>query len=402
MSRRLLRVGLLWSQFSAYHVDRLQAVGRRLEGRAEVIAVEVTSHSQVYAWAPSEEVKGTRKIRLFSDIGWEDIGILRRWWAEFRALRRCDVVFVGIGYNEGDALLLCFALRLVGVRVVMMTASKWDDRPRRILAEVGKGLLLSGFSAALVGGARQKAYVRFLGFRRRPVLCGYNTVDMQRIRSEAAALIGEGQPAFADRPFVFVGRFVAKKQIEGMILAYAGYAKRVGARAHRLLMVGSGDLEPQLRQLCVDLGVSDLVDWPGFLAADEVAARLANGLALLLVSREEQWGLVVNEALGVALPVIVSAQIGAREALARNLENGYVVMPGSIHGIRSAMEAIASDEQAWEAMSRASAERAWIADSERFADAVEILVFPDDCAAARQNYARFEAEIIPPLSNQPD
>lgn len=400
MSRRQPRVALLWAQFSAYHVDRLQAVGRRLSGRAEVLAIEVCSRSQVYAWAPSDEVKGTRKIRLFADASYEDIGIMRRWWAQFRAMWRCDTVFIGIGYNEPDALLLAWTLRLVGVRVVMMTASKWDDRPRRTVVELGKSLLLAAFSAALVGGARQRAYVRFLGLRKRRVLCGYNTVDMQRIRDEANALVGDTRPPFAERPFIFVGRFVAKKQLEPMFHAYANYVSKVGDRAHRLLMVGSGDLGPQLRKMCEDLGVAHLVDWPGFLNADEVSARLAHGLALLLVSREEQWGLVVNEALGVSLPVIVSAQIGAREALARNLENGFVVMPGSVPGISAAMEAMAGSEAEWERMSGASAERSWFADAERFADAVELLVLPDDSAEAAKNYERFVAGIVPTLTGQ--
>ncbi|MDP3906640.1 glycosyltransferase [Novosphingobium sp.] len=387
-------IALIWAQFSAYHVDRLQAVGQRLAGRARVYSVEVSSKSAVYAWAPSNEVKGTEKIRLFADARYEDIHFLKRWAAMFRATRKCDTVYIGIGYNEPDALLLGLTLRLAGVRVIMMTASKWDDRPRRSTFELIKMLLLSPFSAALVGGARQMSYVRFLGFRRRQVLPGYNTVDIERIRLQAHSIVGERKPAFHERAFIYVGRFVTKKLLHHTLNAYAAYVRQAGPASHRLEMIGSGELEGELRAQCDQLGISHLVDWPGFLDAPDVAARLAHGLALVLVSREEQWGLVINEALAVGLPVIASAQVGAREALVRNLENGFVVEPGSEDGLTRAMLTVAESEAGWEKLSQAAQDRAWLGDTQRFADAVELYTFPDSTAVA-ERHARFEAAISP-------
>lgn len=387
-------IALIWAQFSAYHVDRLQAVGARLAGRATVLSVEVCSKSAVYAWEPSNDVKDTRKIRLFADAKYEDIHFLRRWWAMFRATRRCDTVYIGIGYNEPDALLLALTLRLAGGRVIMMTASKWDDRPRRSSMELAKMLLLSPFSAALVGGARQMSYVRFLGFRKRPVRPGYSTVDIERIREQARSLTGGAQPAFADRPFIYVGRFVTKKLLHHTLAAYAAYVKQTTSAPHRLAMIGSGDLEPELRTQCDQLGISQLVDWPGFLDAPEVAARLSQGLALVLVSQEEQWGLVINEALAVGLPVIASSQVGAREALVRNLENGFVVEPGSADGLTRAMLAVAASEAEWSKLSQASTARAWLGDAQRFADAVELYTFPDNPETAAR-HEQFVALIAP-------
>lgn len=387
-------IALVWAQFSAYHVDRLQAVGQRLAGRAKVYSVEVCSKSAVYAWAPSNEVKGTEKIRLFSDARHEDVHFLKRWLAMFRATRKCDTVYIGIGYNEPDALLLALTLRLVGVRVIMMTASKWDDRPRRSTFELIKMLLLSPFNAALVGGARQMSYVRFLGFRQRPVLPGYNTVDIERIRTQALSITGGQVPAFQDRAFIYVGRFVTKKLLHHTLNAYAGYVRQAGPNPHRLQMIGSGDLEGNLRAQCDELGIAHLVDWPGFLDAPDVAARLSQGLALILVSQEEQWGLVINEALAVGLPVIASAQVGAREALVRNLENGFVVEPGSEEGLTRAMLAAAESETRWTQLSQAAAERAWLGDAQRFADAVELYTFPDSPETG-QRHAQFETAISP-------
>lgn len=274
-----------------------------------------------------------------------------------------------------------------------MSASKWDDRPRGAAFELLKGLLLQPFSAALVGGRRQHEYARFLGFRRRTALVGYNTVDTARVRRQAD-LAGSGNAtAFADRPFVFVGRFVRKKLLERTLTAYAGYVRRTAGTPHRLMLVGSGALEPQLRSAAEQLDIAHLIDWPGFLPAPQVADRLARSLALLLVSEEEQWGLVVNEALALGIPVIVSSQIGAREALVRNLENGFVIEPGSIAGLTEAMLAAAASEKQWQALSAEASARAWLGDTGRFADAVELLVFPNS-AQAVANYQIFEKAML--------
>ncbi len=370
------KVALIWAQFSAYHVGRLEAVGRRLAGRADVLAVEVASRSAAYAWPPSGEVRFARKLRLFDGQDYEDIPVLHRWWRMLRATWRCRTVFVGIGYNEPAVLLLSLSLRLLGVRVIMLTASKWDDRPRLASFELLKCALLCLFSAALVGGRRQAEYVRFLGFRRRQVRTGLNTVDVARIRSQATA--GENPPVrFSDRPFVYVGRFVRKKLLKRTLEAYAAYVDRCPGQPHRLTLIGSGELEDQLRIQAEALRIAHLCDWPGFLDAPDVAAIMARSLALLLVSEEEQWGLVVNEALAVGLPVIVSAQIGAREALVRNLENGFVVEPGSIEGLTEAMLEAAASEVRWDAFSAAALARAWLGDVQRFAEAVELLLFPE-------------------------
>ena len=364
-----MRIGILFTQFAAYHVDRIEAAARRMAGRAEVIAVEVAQASDTYAWSPSGEIEGAAKRVLFTDEAYERIGKWRRFRAQFTALKDCDTVFVGIGYNEPDILALACALRLHGRRVVLMSESKADDFPRCWLREKGKALLLLPFSGALVGGPRQVAYMRALGFRRRRVLTGYDGVGIARVRG----LGGEPQIAAQDRPFVFVGRFVAKKNIAFLVDAYARYRLQVGATARRLVLVGGGELEPQVRSRIAALRLHDAVEITGFVGAPQVAAHLATARALLLPSLTEQWGLVVNEALALDLPVAVSSAVGAHDTLVRHGVNGFVLAPDDTGAWADAMIALGGDEDRWEAMREASRALAPAGDTERFAEGVEAL-----------------------------
>lgn len=367
--KRVRRIGILFAQFAPYHVDRCEAAARRLASRAEIIAVEVAASSATYAWAPSGEVRGAAKRVLFPATPYERVPRWRRFRAQFAALRRCDTVFIGIGYDQPDVLGLAVALRLAGCRVILMTESKFDDMPRRLGRELVKALALAPFSAALVGGARQAAYMRFLGFRRRQVLTGYDGVDLARVRGQAVQV----DIAWRQRPFVYVGRLVAKKNLSFLLEAYSAYRRRAGAGACRLVLVGGGELEDELRRRIADLALGETVEITGFLGARDVAAQLAGAQALLLPSTEEQWGLVVNEALAFGLPAIVSEAVGARDALVENLVNGFVVGTGSLAGWVEAMLALGHDEPLWQRMATAARKAAPAGDAERFAEAVERL-----------------------------
>ena len=367
---RPLRIGILFAQFAAYHVDRIEAAARLLAGRAEVIAVEVAQASATYAWSPSGEVQGAAKRVLFTGEAYERIGSWRRLRAQYGALKDCDTVFVGVGYNEPDILALACALRLRGRRVVLMSESKADDLPRHRLREMAKALLLLPFSAALVGGPRQVAYARALGFRRRRVVTGYDGVSIDRVR----ALGGEPQIAARGRPFVFVGRFVAKKNIVFLVEAYARYRLLAGASARRLVLVGGGELEAQVRSRIAALGLDDAVEITGFVDAPQVAAHLASARALLLPSTEEQWGLVVNEALALDLPVAVSCAVGSHDTLVRHGVNGFVLAPDDGAAWAEAMLALGGDDDRWEAMRAASRVLAPAGDTQRFAEGVAALI----------------------------
>ncbi|MBC7492597.1 MAG: glycosyltransferase, partial [Novosphingobium sp.] len=141
------------------------------------------------------------------------------------------------------------------------------------------------------------------------------------------------------------------------------------------------------------LGLADCVEFPGFLPAHAVSRRLADALALVLPSVEEQWGLVVNEALAFGLPVIVSHQVGSRDALVRDGVNGHVVGSDAVEQLAQAMADIAGDRGKWEAMVAASHQRAWLGDCERLADALELLIEPQN-ESARASVDRFLAQLV--------
>lgn len=367
MSQQPPRIALVWAQFGAYHVDRCEAVGQHLGGEADVLAVEVASRSRYYLWEPSGDVQCARKVTLFPDGCYEDIPVTRRARALFSVLRRCDIAYFGIGYNELYVILVAWLLRLMGKRVVMMTDSKFEDMPRSVWFEMFKSAVLFVFQGAIVAGHRQESYLRFLGFRKRPIMLGYDVVSGERLARQALANRPSVSIADEDRPFICVARMVPKKNLFTLLDAYAAYRDMVGIRARRLLLVGSGPLESDLCRRMAELGIADMIDMPGFLASGAVAGLVSGALALILISTEEQWGLVVNEAVLLGLPVIVSEQVGACDLLVRNMVNGFVVSSDCAQAVAMAMERLSLDSALRETMSANSKRIGFLADTHQFA-----------------------------------
>lgn len=106
------RLALIWEQFAPYHIDRIEAVGRRLAGRVEVVAVEVATTSHTYDWKPSAGTRHARKLTLFPGQSYDVVHPMRRLWRQWFAVAASKHVFIGIGYDRPDIIALSWLLRL--------------------------------------------------------------------------------------------------------------------------------------------------------------------------------------------------------------------------------------------------------------------------------------------------
>jgi glycosyltransferase involved in cell wall biosynthesis len=105
---------------------------------------------------------------------------------------------------------------------------------------------------------------------------------------------------------VSVGRPDWKKGIDLLIRALV--------EARRWYLVFAGDPESgqarQWQRLAQQLGVTDRVVWPGFLAGPNLLAALSAADLFALVSANENFGMAVVEAMMCGLPVMISRAVG--------------------------------------------------------------------------------------------
>ncbi|PWC43548.1 glycosyltransferase family 4 protein [Azospirillum sp. TSO22-1] len=361
-----------WEMFGPYHMDRLEAVGRRLGDRFDVVGLEIGSKSHTYAWDSTGQGRHFRKITLFPGRSKDQVA----WPVIYAALARAclglrpHAAFL-CNYEDPDVFALAVTLRAMGRRLVAMQASKFDDKPRFLTRELGKALFYAPYQAGLAGSERTRDYLRLLGIPGERIFLGYDTLSLDRIRALAGTPPAPDGTPWTGRHFTIIARFVPKKNLLRAVEAYALYRDLAGAGARPLHLCGSGPLEAELRAAVERHGLAGHVIFRGFLQEKGIAETLGTTLALLLPSTEEQFGLVVNEALAMGLPVVLSDVCGARDLLVRQGVNGHVVEPDNPEGLARAMLALSGDEAEWQRMSLAGRAFQPVADAGHFAEAVE-------------------------------
>ena len=160
--------------------------------------------------------------------------------------------------------------------------------------------------------------------------------------------------ATRDFDFIFCGQFIARKAPTFAIEVAAGVARRLG-RKIRLLMVGAGELDPDVRHAAEDNASTVDCVLPGFATQDELPRLYARARVLLFPTLGDAWGVVANEACAAGLPVMVAPTAGVAGELVKDRENGHVCELDNEKWITAAA-ALISDPVTWQAMSSRSRE----------------------------------------------
>lgn len=123
----------------------------------------------------------------------------------------------------------------------------------------------------------------------------------------------------------------------------------------RVVLVGSGPLEEELRQHVDRLGLSTAVVFAG--SRDDVADLLPAFDVFALSSRHEGLPIALLEAMASSLPCVATDVGGIPEAL-RNGVDGLLVPPGDPAALAAALIRVLSDRQGRKAMGASARERA--------------------------------------------
>lgn len=106
-------------------------------------------------------------------------------------------------------------------------------------------------------------------------------------------------------PVLFVGSLIELKGVKDLIQAW----KKV-LECHpdaELLIIGRGELQAELQEMCNQLKISERVHFAGMVKHDDLPVYFSQSSIFVLPSFSEGFSLVVSEALSCCTPVIISA-----------------------------------------------------------------------------------------------
>ena len=121
-----------------------------------------------------------------------------------------------------------------------------------------------------------------------------------------------------------------------------------------LLFAGTGPLLPQLESEAASLGVASRVRFLGFVNQSQLPAVYTAADLLVLPSEFEPFGLVVNEAMCCARPVIASDRAGASRDLVAPISPDFVFRCGDVDALAELIKKAAADPARLKELGRAA------------------------------------------------
>jgi|CXWL01.1.fsa_nt_gi glycosyltransferase involved in cell wall biosynthesis len=213
------------------------------------------------------------------------------------------------------------------------------EAKRRIVAAVFRR-----FAAALYVGAANRAYFRLHGTPAEKLFYSPHAVDNQRFFSARQAAEADARAWRASlgipehsRVILFAGKLDQNKRPLDLLRAF----QRAHPDRSALLFVGDGPLQPELRAAAA--GVPSVFFAP-FQNQSSMPRVHAAANVLVLPSESETWGLVVNEAMCLGRPAIVSSHVGCAHELVLPNETGLVFPAGDVVALGEAIRTALDDE----------------------------------------------------------
>jgi glycosyltransferase involved in cell wall biosynthesis len=344
-----------WPRFGPYHIARLEAAFHKLKRfGVTIIGMETAGQDNTYQWRRESGPTDFQRHTVFPNRVYETIPpweMFGRFWSLLDTLDPAAVAITG--YNSVDARWLLLWCCVHNRPAILMSASKRDDAPRVWWKEWAKSLIVRRYSAAICGGSAQRAYLESLGLSLNRIFLGYNAVDNSyfEVRSEEARKFPW---RFQDLPgvggeapyFLASARFVERKNLAGLLMAYDRYCSTLRSTGcgnpWRLVILGDGEERTALEDV-IRRRKLEGVTLAGFRQIDELPAYYGLAGAFVHPPFQEQWGLVVNEAMASGLPVLVSKTCGCASELICSGENGFRFDPSDLDELASLMRLISSD-----------------------------------------------------------
>ena len=260
-----------------------------------------------------------------------------------------DAIVVS-GYSSPTAVLAMLYLRLRGIPFYMEVDGGLIRQERKIKYWMKK-FLVTLAPRWLSTGAFTTDYLVYYGAKEKNVetyhfssLCREDILE-ETVSSRRKQALRQELGIAEEKMVLAIGQFIHRKGFDVLLHAAKGLDGNVG-----IYIVG-GEATEEYLHLREELGLTN-VHFLGFQKKDPLAKYYKAADLFVLPTREDIWGLVINEAMAYGLGVITTDRCVAGLELVEDGVNGYIVTVEDVSALELAMKkALAGDTQAMGAAS---------------------------------------------------
>jgi len=150
---------------------------------------------------------------------------------------------------------------------------------------------------------------------------------------------------------VYLGRLKRYKRIDLFLKAIKKAQELCKDVGFKVKVVGEGDARDMLERMVLDLNLTGIVEFTGFVPEEEKAKILREAWVIVNTSPKEGWGIVVMEAQASGTTAVVFNSPGLIEAVKDGL-TGFVVPFGDVEAVASKVCQIITDKDLREKLSK--------------------------------------------------
>ncbi len=161
-------------------------------------------------------------------------------------------------------------------------------------------------------------------------------------------LFKPAKTGFGEPPVFASVKFLERRNNVGLVIeAFGKYLQKHGDA--RLKIIGDGSAESELKRKAQDLGVSDKVEFAGYVKNADMPGALSGVDVAVQMTDEECFGVSGIEAMAMGIPLVASDTHGASEYVLNGV-TGYLVKRGNTDACADRMADLLKDKASYEKM----------------------------------------------------
>jgi glycosyltransferase involved in cell wall biosynthesis len=240
-------------------------------------------------------------------------------------------VLIGDGFSSWTSFALLYKLRNRLPLVVCYERTFHTERNVQWYRKIYRRSVLKFIDAMCCNGIQSVEYTRSLGMPPFKITMPNMAADTQGLELASSAVTpeekAETQRSWNARGLVYlyVGNLIPRKGLQYLLEAWAMMEQAYGDEA-TLVLVGQGPEKAALERQADSLALRN-VRFAGAVDYDSLSRCYASADVFVIPTLEDNWSLVVPEAMACGLPVLCSKYNGCWPELVHPDRNGWIFDP---------------------------------------------------------------------------
>lgn len=328
---------MLWPSYKGEVFSSLFGLSDKSEFSFRFIQISETSISRVNLSSVDTNRHRYPFLLLFKGQI-ESVSFFKRFSVIVRLTLRTDAALsILTGYERPESWAQLIILKVKRKKIAFFCDSTIHDRPQSFFKGYVKRVIFSNVDAFFCYGKRSRDYAVHYGANANNcyIPCQAAALPFD-YNHEDECLRRKNMTIKRDTPmYLYVGRLSIEKGLDTLLYSFSNVLE-VFPKA-MLTIIGDGPTKTSLSDLVAELSLEDSVIIAGSKSGKALEKEYQSATCLILPSRSEPWGLVVNEAFAFGCPAIVSERCGCVPELIIAGVTGYVHRTDDINDLSGKM-----------------------------------------------------------------